>query len=34
VQLYPKLEAFLQQGIHEREPYDGALQKLAQVFSA
>ncbi|WP_341644411.1 flagellar protein export ATPase FliI [Thauera sp. SDU_THAU2] len=34
VQLYPRLEAFLQQGIHEREAYDGALQKLAQVFSA
>ncbi|MFT3758704.1 flagellar protein export ATPase FliI [Thauera sp.] len=34
VQLYPRLEAFLQQGIHEREAYDGALQKLARVFSA
>ncbi|MDD3676136.1 flagellar protein export ATPase FliI [Thauera propionica] len=33
VRLYPRLEAFLQQGINEREPYDGALQKLAQVFS-
>ena len=33
VKLYPKLEAFLQQGIHEHETYDGALQKLAQVFS-
>ncbi len=34
VRLYPRLESFLQQGINEREPYDGALQKLAQVFSA
>ncbi|HAF56577.1 MAG TPA: flagellar protein export ATPase FliI [Thauera sp.] len=33
VKLYPKLEAFLQQGINEHETYDGALQKLAQVFS-
>jgi flagellum-specific ATP synthase len=33
VKLYPRLEAFLQQGIHEHETYDGALQKLAQVFS-
>ncbi|HQZ03472.1 MAG TPA: flagellar protein export ATPase FliI [Thauera sp.] len=33
VKLYPRLETFLQQGIHEREPYDGALHKLAQVFS-
>ncbi|MDX9884892.1 flagellar protein export ATPase FliI [Thauera sp.] len=33
VKLYPKLETFLQQGIHEHETYDGALQKLAQVFS-
>ncbi len=30
---YPRLEAFLQQGISEHETYDGALQKLAQVFS-
>ncbi|EPZ16355.1 ATP synthase [Thauera terpenica 58Eu] len=34
VRLYPRLESFLQQGINEREPYEGALQKLAQVFSA
>ncbi len=34
VKLYPRLEAFLQQGIHEREPYDGAIEKLAQVFAA
>ena len=34
VKLYPRLEAFLQQGIHERERYDGALAKLAEVFSA
>jgi flagellum-specific ATP synthase len=33
VKLYPKLEAFLQQGINEHENYEGALQKLAQVFS-
>jgi len=33
VRLYPRLEAFLQQGINECEPYDSALQKLAQVFS-
>ena len=33
VKLYPRLEAFLQQGISEHETYDGALQKLAQVFS-
>ena len=33
VKLYPRLEAFLQQGINEHETYDGALQKLAQVFS-
>lgn len=33
VKLYPKLEAFLQQGIQEHETYEGALQKLAQVFS-
>jgi flagellum-specific ATP synthase len=33
VKLYPKLESFLQQGINEHENYDGALQKLAQVFS-
>ena len=33
VKLYPRLEAFLQQGITEHETYDGALQKLAQVFS-
>ncbi|HRK11957.1 MAG TPA: FliI/YscN family ATPase, partial [Thauera sp.] len=32
VRLYPKLEAFLQQGINERETHDGALQKLAGVF--
>jgi flagellum-specific ATP synthase len=32
VKLYPRLEAFLQQGIHEHETYEGALQKLAQVF--
>ena len=33
VRLYPRLEAFLQQGINEHENYEGALQKLAQVFS-
>jgi flagellum-specific ATP synthase len=33
VKIYPKLEAFLQQGINEHENYEGALQKLAQVFS-
>ena len=33
VKLYPRLEAFLQQGLNEHETYDGALQKLAQVFS-
>ncbi|TAH51555.1 MAG: flagellar protein export ATPase FliI [Betaproteobacteria bacterium] len=33
VKLYPRLEAFLQQGIHEREGYDGALAKLAEVFA-
>jgi len=33
VRLYPKLEAFLQQGINEHETYEGALQRLAQVFS-
>ena len=33
VKLYPKIESFLQQGINEHENYDGALQKLAQVFS-
>ncbi|MCK6408270.1 flagellar protein export ATPase FliI [Thauera sp.] len=33
VKLYPKLEAFLQQGINEHETYEGALQKLARVFS-
>ncbi|WP_341648780.1 hypothetical protein [Thauera humireducens] len=27
VRLYPRLEAFLQQGINECEPYDSALQK-------
>ena len=32
VKLYPRLEAFLQQGIQEHETYEGALQKLAQVF--
>jgi flagellum-specific ATP synthase len=32
VKLYPKLELFLQQGINEHETYEGALQKLAQVF--
>jgi flagellum-specific ATP synthase len=34
VKLYPRLEAFLQQGIHEREGYDGAIAKLAAVFAA
>ena len=33
VKLYPRLEAFLQQRINEREGLDGALQKLAQTFS-
>ena len=33
VKLYPRLEAFLQQGIQEHETYEGALQKLAQVFA-
>ncbi|HRP22711.1 MAG TPA: flagellar protein export ATPase FliI [Thauera sp.] len=33
VRLYPRLEAFLQQGINEHENYEGALHKLAQVFS-
>jgi flagellum-specific ATP synthase len=32
VRLYPRLEAFLQQGIHERESHEGALRKLAEVF--
>ncbi|MFU2488446.1 flagellar protein export ATPase FliI [Thauera sp. WH-1] len=33
VRLYPRLEAFLQQGINEHENYEGALHKLAEVFS-
>lgn len=32
VKLYPKLEAFLQQGIHEREPYESAIARMAQIF--
>ncbi len=34
VAIYPALEAFLQQRIDEREPYDGALAKLGQIFAA
>ncbi|MBN8440743.1 MAG: flagellar protein export ATPase FliI [Thauera sp.] len=34
VKLYPRLEAFLQQGINEREGYDSAVSKLAEVFAA
>ncbi|CAL95335.1 flagellar protein export ATPase FliI [Azoarcus olearius] len=33
VALYPRLEAFLQQRVDEREPYDGAVMKLAQLFT-
>ncbi|SMC20549.1 flagellum-specific ATP synthase [Andreprevotia lacus DSM 23236] len=32
IRRFPALEAFLQQGIHERESYDGARMKLASLF--
>ena len=33
VETYPRLEAFLQQGIHEHDPYESTLQKLVGVFA-